>query len=99
MPKIIKKLINCPYLQRIRKADERLFRAITDGVEVSDLPTGPRHRWVNDLTRGLVRIMKSDDPVHEWEESVCRFLHAAMRGMMRMDRKYQKIRREMGLDW
>merc|ERR1711935_344799 len=52
---------NCPMLPRVRKAAERLFRFYASKLEISDLPTGKRMKWVNGLVKGLYQVMQSDE--------------------------------------
>ena len=61
---------NDPYFQRARKAGERVLRYAMDHIEVTDLPTGKRMQWVNQLAGELVRIMQSDDSVQELHEFI-----------------------------
>lgn len=39
-------------------------------IQVTDLPTGKRMEWVNDLTRRLYDIMKSETSVEDLHEFV-----------------------------
>jgi len=61
---------NDPYFQRARKAGERVLRYAMDHIEVTDLPTGKRMQWVNQLAGELVRIMNSDDSIQELHEFI-----------------------------
>merc|ERR1712228_556575 len=68
-------------------------------VEVSDLPTGKRAEWVNDLTRRLYDIMKSETSVedlHEFiGETVEDFLREVVQYHMRVDAIQQKYKPTM----
>lgn len=84
---------------RLRKANERLFRAACRNIDVSDFPTGRRMSWVNDLTKALYDIMKSDDPVHQWENAVGHALDEFFRAYMTEVARHKAARAKMGLDW
>jgi hypothetical protein len=61
---------SCPYYQRSRKATERMIRFAMKNVDISDLPKGKRMEWVNDLTRRLYDITKSETSVEDLHEFI-----------------------------
>ena len=92
---------NCPYFQRMRKAVERMLRYAMKHVEVSDLPTGKRMEWVNDLSKQLYTIMKSETSVRDLEDFaediIEDTLHEVGRWMEEADRVEQKWNKNGGI--
>lgn len=68
--RVVDDIESCPYYRRSRKAVERLLRFAMKNIQVTDLPTGKRMQWVNDLTRRLYDIMKSETSVEDLHEFV-----------------------------
>jgi len=88
---------NCPYLPRARKAAERLIRYWAKAVQVGDLPHGTRKRWVNELTAGIYKAMKSDDPIpmlykflDHAADNVGSAIYHHMKQVEKMEQKYNK---------
>ena len=48
---------------RLEKKVDRYIRFALSDLEIADLPTGARMRWVNQLAEKLERIAKSDMPI------------------------------------
>jgi hypothetical protein len=88
---------NCPMLPRVRKAAERLFRFYASKLEITDLPTGKRMRWVNELVKKLYSVMQDEEPVRQLyrmldrvEHDVERSVSHYMRDAERMEQKFNK---------
>lgn len=74
---------DCPYFRRMRLAVERMLRYAMKNIQVDDLPEGKRVEWVNDLTRRLHDIMKSENNVEDLEEFAGDMIEDAFRGLNR----------------
>lgn len=90
-----------PIFERAEKAADRLIRFYCNALEIGDLPTGPRKRWVNKLAAKLHKIMKSGRPIRELERFIetygSKFLHVASRWMRQVEREEQKYNKNKGI--
>jgi len=54
---------SCPYFRRLRVSIERMARYAMKHIKVTDLPTGKRMEWVNQLTHEIYDIMKDENSI------------------------------------
>ena len=64
---------------RLEKKVDRYIRFALSDLEIADLPTGARMRWVNQLAEKLERIAKSDMPIAQLEEICDRIVEKSIK--------------------
>lgn len=77
---------------------ERLFREVCKNVNVSDLPTGARKQWVNQLAAKLYAVMKSDLPVKEAHKFVGHILERQAREVFEYFERIEQIEQQWRKD-
>ena len=73
-----------------------MVREICDKVEVQDLPEGKRKQWVNELSKELYNIMKSDRPVRKMHHAIEDVMQGMEREIIRYMEKAERIEQEIG---
>jgi len=83
-------------LERAHLAAERVMRTLAQSIKISDLPTGKRMQWVNELAKDLNDIMQSEDPANgaqDFVEDVLEeFVNDVERWMIRVEAIEQSLK-------